>query len=70
MTKTIEPKAPTLAAFHVRPRKDAPKGYWTRIGAAWRHQDGQGMTLWLDCIPGDGRIVLRPIKAEGQAGAA
>lgn len=70
MTTTTEIKAPALAAFHVRDRKGEAKAFWTRIGAAWPHQDGQGMTLLLDCIPNDGRIVLRPAKAASQAGAA
>lgn len=67
MTKTTNTKAPPLAAYHVSaPRKGDEKGFWTRIGAAWPHQDGEGFTLRLDLYPIDGRIVIRPFKAEGQ----
>ncbi len=54
-----EPKAPAFIAYHVAERgKD--KSFWTRIGAAWTHEDGKGMSLTLDLVPIDGgRIVLR-----------
>ena len=52
-----ETKAPALIAYHVPEREKAP---WTRIGAAWEHKDGEGLTLQLDLMPiGTGRIVLR-----------
>ena len=54
-----EPVAPTLIAYHVAERRD--DSYWTRIGAAWEHKDGEGFSLQLDLVPADGgRIVLRP----------
>lgn len=71
MTKTTETKAPTMAAYHVRDGKgENAKSFWTRIGAAWVHQDGEGMTLQLDCLPVDGRVVIRPLKADEQDGSA
>lgn len=55
-------RAPNFIAWHVPQTKNAP---WTRIGAAWSHKDGQGMTLQLDFNPRrPGRIVLRTPKAE------
>ena len=53
------PKAPALIAYHVTERgKD--KSFWTRIGAAWDHEDGKGLTLQLDLVPvNGGRMVLR-----------
>ena len=49
---------PALIAWHVTER--GVKSYWTRIGAAWDHEDAKGMTLQLELMPvGDGRIVLR-----------
>jgi hypothetical protein len=59
-TKTNEnagSKAPTHIAYHVRDGKD--KGYFTRIGAAWPHKDGQGFNIQLEIMPLDGRITLR-----------
>lgn len=51
-------KPPRLLAFHVSER--GGKKYWTRIGAAWDHADGKGLTVQLDLMPASGgRIVLR-----------
>ena len=47
-TNTTEKKAPALIAYHVPARDEAP---WTRIGAAWDHKDGKGLTLQLDLVP-------------------
>jgi len=55
-TKTTQP--PALIAFHVAERGN--KSFWTRIGAAWDHEDGKGLTVQLDLVPANGgRIVLR-----------
>ena len=51
-------KAPTHAAYHVRDSKEG-KGYWTRIGAAWQHNDGNGFNIQLEVVPLDGRVTLR-----------
>jgi hypothetical protein len=60
-TTTNQPsasKAPTHIAYHVRERK-GDKGFWTRIGAAWPHADGNGFNIQVDIMPLDGRITLR-----------
>lgn len=51
-------KAPSHVAYQVRDR-EGKKGFWTRIGSAWAHADGQGFNIQLDCVPLDGRITLR-----------
>jgi hypothetical protein len=56
-TQTANSKAPTHYAYQVRDNEK--KGYWTRIGAAWAHKDGNGFSLQLDCMPLDGKITLR-----------
>ena len=70
-TKTQrEPKPPAYIAWHVSGRDE--KSYWTRIGAAWDHKDGEGLTLQLETVPMNGRIVLRlpqEAKPEEQAAA-
>lgn len=38
---------------------------WTRIGAAWPHQHGEGLNIDLGALPINGRIVLMPPKEEG-----
>lgn len=50
-------KSPTHIAYQVR--EGQQKGYWTRIGAAWPHKDGNGFSIQLDCLPLDGKITIR-----------
>lgn len=42
------------------------KGYWTRIGAMFPHQDGEGFNLILDALPMDGRVVIRLPKPDDE----
>jgi hypothetical protein len=58
-------KKPTLIAYSVRER-EAQKPVWTRIGAAWPHNSGNGLSLQLEALPlnFDGRIVLTEPKAD------
>ena len=51
-------KIPTHIAYQVRDR-EGKKGFWTRIGSAWPHGDGQGFNIQLEVVPLDGRITLR-----------
>mgnify|MGYP001344927372 CR=1 FL=1 len=52
-------KAPSHVVYAVRDRGEGQKAFWTRIGSAWPHQDGQGFNVQLECLPLDGRITLR-----------
>lgn len=36
--------------------------FWTRIGAAWPHANGEGFNIQLTCVPIDGRLVIRKRK--------
>ncbi len=57
-TKAPAKQPPALIAWYVAER--GKKSFWTRIGAAWDHEDGKGLTLQLDLMPiGEGRIILR-----------
>ncbi|MCA9281073.1 MAG: hypothetical protein H6812_10635 [Phycisphaeraceae bacterium] len=58
-TKSKSAAAPTHIAYHVRDGREGKKGFWTRIGAAWAHTDGQGFNIQLEVAPLDGRIALR-----------
>jgi hypothetical protein len=50
---------PTLIAYSVKDaRGDEQKAIWTRIGAAWAHENGPGYSIRLDALPVDGRLVL------------
>ena len=53
------PKRPTHRVYAVTERGEA-KAFWTPIGAAWPHRDGQGYNVELSCIPhANARIVIR-----------
>jgi len=56
--KTTGPKLPSHIAYTVEER-DGKKPFWQKIGGAWAHADGRGMTLQLAAMPLDGRITLR-----------
>ena len=74
MTRTTtasppEPKQPDFHAWHVTTKGE--KGFWTKVGAAWPHRDGKGLSLQLDVLPVNGRIVLRQpsiSNGDGRAG--
>jgi hypothetical protein len=54
---TTEPKTPAFQAWHVTKKGD--DSFWTKVGAAWPHRDGKGLSLILSVIPMNGQIVLR-----------
>ena len=63
-----ETTPPALIAWHVTERGE--KKFWNRIGAAWKHEDGEGLTLQLELIPvTGGRVVLRAPKQDEETGA-
>ena len=55
--RTNTPKAPDLVAWHVVQKGE--KAFWNKVGACWQHKDKKGMTLQLETLPINGRIVLR-----------
>jgi hypothetical protein len=57
-TESTSSKAPTHVAYQVRER-EGQKGFFTRIGAAWPHKDGNGFSIQIESVPLDGRITLR-----------
>ncbi len=52
-------RKPTHDVLHVK--GEGKSAYWTKIGAAWMHEDQAGLNLSLDFMPvgGDGRLVIR-----------
>lgn len=50
-------KAPSLYAWSVS--GEGEKAFWQKIGACWSHKDGKGLSLQLEALPVNGRIVLR-----------
>jgi hypothetical protein len=44
---------PTLIAYAVKNRGKNQKAIWTRIGAAWPHSAGEGLSIELDVFTTD-----------------
>lgn len=67
-----EPKrTPSHVAYAVRDGKgEDQRGVWTRIGAFFPHEDGEGGTVVLDALPVGNRIVLRTPKSDDAEGGA
>jgi len=57
-------KKPTLYAYTVKDRGRTQKAIWTRVGAAWPHENGKGFTIELDAFPVGGRLVLTEPKQD------
>lgn len=49
---------PVLIAYGAHHYRNKTRRYWQRIGAAWPHETGAGLTVILDVLPLDGRIFL------------
>ena len=49
---------PVLFAYSLVRRLPSGQGVWNRIGRAYPHETGAGLTVVLDALPKDGRIVL------------
>ena len=57
-TKT---RRPSHAVYIVE--GEGESAFWTKVGAAWQHADGEGLNLTLTALPLNGRLVIRPQKA-------
>lgn len=49
---------PVLIAYSAKRVGKARKTLWSRIGAAYPHDVGAGLTVVLEAVPLDGRIIL------------
>jgi hypothetical protein len=57
---TTKSTKPAYIAYSVRNNSEEQgDSFWTRIGAAFPHKDGNGFNLLIDVVPLDGRITLR-----------
>ena len=57
---------PTHTAYIVDGEGEAT--FWTKVGAAWTHEDGNGFNIALTALPLNGRLVIRTAKAGEKAG--
>ncbi len=53
---------PDYAVYVVEGEGD--KAHWTKIGAAWAHNDREGFNIQLTALPLTGRVTVRKPKAE------
>ena len=49
---------PVLIAYSAKRSERTGRRSWIRIGKAWPHAKGAGITVQLDFMPLDGRVVL------------
>ena len=56
---TQSSKKPSHHAYTIREGDKRSGDFWTRIGAAFGHNDGKGFSLILEAMPFDGKITLR-----------
>ena len=49
---------PVLIAYGAKRNPNTKRIFWTRIGYAYPHEAGAGLTVVLDVVPRDGRIIL------------
>lgn len=52
-------KKPSHYVYTVREGGDNRQDFWTKIGAAFAHNDGKGFSLLLEALPVDGRLTIR-----------
>jgi hypothetical protein len=52
------PYDPVLIAYSAKRGRSGKRTYWTRIGAAYPHETGAGLTIVFDALPLDKRVFL------------
>lgn len=55
---------PFLLGYTVRESGNADKAYWSKVGIAWAHKDGNGYNVQMDALPVDGKLVLRTVPED------
>ena len=58
--KPTQSNRPAYSVYVVEGEGD--KAFWTKIGAGFKHEDGEGFNLLLSALPIDGRLVVRTAK--------
>lgn len=43
---------------------EGDKAFWTKVGAAWSHKDGDGFTITLTALPLNGRLSVRKPRTD------
>lgn len=68
MSTQNQNKKPAYVAYTVTEQEGRDKGYFTRIGVAFKHGKGDGLTLLLNAMPLDGKVVLRAPQDDNTQG--
>lgn len=55
---------PFLLGYTVRENDNTDKAYWSKVGIAWAHKDGNGYNVQMDALPVDGKLVLRTVPED------
>ena len=67
MKKPTETRRPSHAVYVIE--GEGQSAFWTKVGAAWQHEDGEGFNILLSALPVNGRLVLRKPKPQEEAGS-
>jgi hypothetical protein len=59
-------KLPSHEVFVTREVPGRERKRWTKIGAAWQHEDGKGFNILLEAHPIGNQIVIRERREEDQ----
>lgn len=62
MKKPIEARRPSHTVYVVE--GEGQNAFWTKVGAAWAHDDEEGFNVQLTALPVNGRLVLRKPKPQ------
>ena len=62
MKQNRKPNRPSHSVYVVEGEGD--NAYWTKLGSAWSHEDGDGFNIQLTAIPLTGRLVVRKPKRD------
>lgn len=65
MKKPTETRRPSHAVYVIE--GEGQNAFWTKVGAAWQHEDGEGFNILLSALPVNGRLVLRKPKPQEEA---
>jgi len=55
---------PYMLGYTVKAASRGRKSYWSKVGIACAHKDGQGYNVQMDALPVDGKLVLRAVSDE------
>ena len=57
----------TLPDFNVYAvNGEGKSAFWVKLGAAWKHREGDGFNLVLQALPLNNRLVLLPPKEQDE----